>query len=76
LLSSNGAESQHESLIVPAAMFDIDTVLAINSGTEVRYVRLDQLLITSTSFTQFYFSLTTAPAAELEKIASIKNVRI
>ncbi|MHB8744972.1 MAG: hypothetical protein ACYC7I_00375 [Gammaproteobacteria bacterium] len=75
LLSSNGAEAQHESLIVPAAMFDIDTVLAVNLGTEMRYVRLDELLITSTSFTQFDFSPTTAPATELEKIASIKNVR-
>lgn len=75
LLSSDGADARHESLIVPAAMFDIDTVLAVNLGAELRYVRLDELLVTSTSFTQFYFSPTTVPAPELEKIASIKNVR-
>lgn len=75
LLSCDGAKAQHESLIVPAAMFDIDTVLVVNLGAELRYVRLDELLVTSTSFTQFDFSTTVAPAPELEKITAIKNVR-
>ena len=74
LISSSDPEPEHESLIVPAAMYDIDTILAINSGTELRYVRLSHLVTTSTSFTQFDFEPAQPPDSELDKIASIKSL--
>lgn len=76
LISSGNAESEHESLIVPAAMYDIDTILVLNSGNDLRYARLSRLVTTSTSFTQFDFEPAQPPKSELDKIASIKSLNV
>lgn len=75
LIAYNGSDPVVESLIVPAAMYDIGSILVLNSGTALRYVCLTLLIATSTSFSQFGFADALPPDSELEKIASIKNVR-
>lgn len=75
LLALTGVDPVHESLVVPAAMFDIGSILVLNSGMDLRYVCLSQLLATSTSFSQFSFTTALPPDSELEMIASIKSMR-
>jgi hypothetical protein len=75
LIANNGTDPVLESLIVPAAMYDIGSILVLNSGMDLRYVRLTLLIATSTSFSQFSFTDALPPDGELEKIATIKSVR-
>jgi cyclic-di-GMP-binding protein len=76
LIANNGTDPVVETLIVPAAMYDIGSVLVLNSGMDLRYVCLTQVIATSTSFSQFGFTVALPPDSELEKIASIKSVRL
>jgi len=75
LIAGNGTDPVLESLIVPAAMYDTGSILVINSGMDLRYVSLTQLIATSTSFSQFNFTTALPPDGELEKIATIKSMR-
>ena len=75
LIAYNGTDPVIESLIVPAAMYDVGSILVLNSGMELRYVCLTLLIATSTSFSQFGFTTALPPDSELEKIASIKSAR-
>jgi hypothetical protein len=76
LIASKGTDPVLESLIVPAAMYDIGSILVLNSGMDLRYVSLTQLITTSTSFSQFNFTTALPPDGELEKIATIKSMRV
>ncbi len=75
LIAYNGADRVGESLLVPAAMYDVGSILVLNYGMELHYARLTLLIATSTSFAQFGFADALPPDSELEKIASIKSVR-
>ncbi len=75
LIATNDSGAIPESLIVPAAMYDVGSSIVINSGTDLRYVRLTTLIDTSTSFSQFGFTAELTPDSELEMIATIKNAR-
>ncbi len=76
LIANNGTDPVLETLIVPAAMYDIGSILVLNSGMDLRYACLTQVIATSTSFSQFGFTTALPPDSELEKIASIKSVRL
>lgn len=76
LIANNGTDPVLESLLVPAAMYDIGSILVLNSGMDLRYVCLAQVIATSTSFSQFSFTAALPPDSELEKIATIKSVRL
>ena len=75
LIASNGTDPVLETLIVPAAMYDTGSILVLNSGLDLRYVSLTQLIATSTSFSHFNFATALPPDGELEKIATIKSMR-
>jgi hypothetical protein len=75
LIANNGTDPVLESLIVPAAMYDVGSILVLNSGMDLRYVCLTLLIATSTSFSQFSFTAALPSDSELEKIATIKSVR-
>ncbi len=75
LIASGSTNPVPESLIVPAAMYDAGSLLVLNTGTELRYVRLTQLIATSTSFSRFCFTTELPPDSELEMIATIKSAQ-
>lgn len=55
------ALDQTRSLIVPAFMYDINSVLAINMAERLFHVRLTRLRLSTRSFTQFDFEIVNTP---------------
>ena len=55
---------QRRSLIVPAAVFDIDSVVSINMKRRLFYVRLTKLLLSTHSFNQFEFEVMDRPPVD------------
>ena len=48
-------------MIAPAAIFDVGTVLLVNDGQKLTYLRLSDLADTSRSFSQFTFGAAQPP---------------
>ena len=53
--------NQTRSLILPALLYDVGSVLAINMKQRLFYARLTRMLISSRSFTQFDFEIIKRP---------------
>ena len=64
---------QGTTIIVPAAIYDIDTVLALNFGERIVYAQLRELLETTRLFSQFRCLPSEVPADELQKIAELRR---
>ena len=52
---------QSRCLIVPALMFDINTVIAVNMKQRMFYVRLTNMLLATRDFAQFEFEIMERP---------------
>ena len=61
MIPKNVSVQQTRSLIVPAMLYDIRTVLAINLKDKLFYVRLKRVLLSTRSFTQFEFDTIKRP---------------
>lgn len=61
------------TLVTPASIYDVDTVLAVNQRTELFYARLTALLEPTKSFSQFSYQIVDVPESEREKIALLKR---
>ena len=49
------------TLITPAAVFDVDSVIFVNTGTDVFYAQLTRLMDSTNSFSLFQFKIVDAP---------------
>lgn len=67
----NTTEKQPTTLLVPASIYDIGTQLVLNRQTTLEYVRLTQLIETTSSFSMFEFKHIEVPPAEQAKISAI-----
>ncbi|HEY5719163.1 MAG TPA: hypothetical protein VIW02_02150, partial [Gammaproteobacteria bacterium] len=61
LLSGPLQQDAEVSVIAPAAIFDVGTVLLVNDGQKLTYLRLSDLADTSRSFSQFTFGAAQPP---------------
>ena len=52
---------QTRSLIVPAFLYDVGSVLVMNMKQRLSHVRLTRVLLSTRSFTQFEFEVTNKP---------------
>lgn len=52
---------QTRSLVVPAFLYDVGTILVMNLKQRVSHVRLTRVLLSTRSFTQFEFEITPTP---------------
>jgi hypothetical protein len=60
------------TLIVPAAIFDVGSLLAVNTGNEIHYVRLTRIVDATKSYSQFHFTITKRPDSETKNIMSMR----
>lgn len=65
MIPRNVSVQQTRSLIVPAMLYDIHSVLAVNLKDKLFYVRLKRVLISTRSFTQFEFDTIRRPLDHL-----------
>ena len=49
------------TLITPAAVFDVDSVIFVNTGTDFFYAQLTRLMEATNSFSLFQFNIVDAP---------------
>ena len=49
------------TLITPAAVFDMDSVIFVNTGTDVFYAQLTRMMDSTNSFSRFQFKIVEAP---------------
>jgi hypothetical protein len=49
------------TLITPAAVFDVDSVILVNTGTDVFYAQLTKLMDATNAFALFQFKIVDAP---------------
>jgi hypothetical protein len=61
MIPKNVSVEQTRSLIVPAMLYDIHSVLAVNLKDKLFYVRLKRVLLSTRSFTQFDFETIQRP---------------
>ncbi|MFP4609431.1 MAG: hypothetical protein ACLFQT_00280 [Thiohalophilus sp.] len=64
LIPKQVSVQQRRSLIVPASVFDINSVLSINMKRRLFYVRLRKLLLSTHSFNQFEFEVQEQPPVD------------
>ncbi len=64
LIPKQVSVQQRRSLIVPASVFDIDSVLSVNMKRRLFYVRLKKLLLSTHSFNQFEFEVMERPPVD------------
>ena len=63
-----------KSIILPAAIFDVGSTIVLNQRTEIDYIKLTQIIRTTTAFTQFNYEVVTLPKEEMKKIEELKRV--
>jgi hypothetical protein len=63
------------ALIVPAVVYDVGTVLAVNLGTRLLYVRLTRIRESTRAFAQFEYRVVPAPLGEREFLPKIPGRR-
>ena len=71
LVRSVFSDAKTPSLLVPASIYDIGTQLVLNLQTELKYVRLTNMLETTSSFSLFEYKEITVPPAEQVKIDAL-----
>jgi len=59
---------QRRCLIVPANVYDINSVLTINMQHRIFYVKLNKLLLSTQTFSQFEFEIVEKPATSSDDI--------
>ena len=60
LVVSETVQNKREfSLITPAAVYDLDSVVMLNNGKELRHVRLSHMIETTNTFSRFRFEVVT-----------------
>jgi len=60
------------TLFAPSAIYDSGTELVVNKTSDLFYVRLTKLLITTKAFSQFRFEVVEIPILEKQRVDSIK----
>jgi hypothetical protein len=58
---------------VPASIYDIGTQVVLNFRTELKYIRLTDMLRTTTCYSMFSFQEIAIPMIESTKIQEIKS---
>jgi hypothetical protein len=74
ITTNSASEDENDgvsALLVPASIYDIGTQLVLNLQTEIKYVRLIQLLETSNAFSLFAFKEIAVPPAEQARINAL-----
>ena len=61
MIPKNVSVQQTRSLIVPAMLYDVRTVLAVNMKNKLFYARLKRVILSTRSFTQFDFEIIKRP---------------
>jgi len=72
IIPQDGLDSPHGHMLTPAAIYDVGTVLAVNLGDHIRYVRLSRLIEATRSFSQFQFESADTPASETANIQAMR----
>ncbi len=67
-------EDQEAALIAPATIYERGTVLAINVRGAIHYVRLEERLESSTSFSRFRFRVVPMPSSENKNISELRKI--
>ena len=62
LCRKNVHGNEVNTIIVPASIYDTGSMLVLNSNNSISYIRLEKLLDTTTSYSQFEYSETEKPA--------------
>lgn len=65
LIPKNTSVQQTRSIIVPALLYDVHTVLAVNLKDKLFYARLTRVILSTRSFTQFDFEIVKRPVEYL-----------
>lgn len=73
LLTAKQSGKRVTRIIVPASMYDIGTQLVLNYGNELKYIRLTDMLQTTTCYSMFSFQDIAIPMVEQTKIKEIKS---
>ena len=68
LIPKQISSQQRRCLIVPANVYDINSVLAITMKHRIFYVKLNKLLLSTQTFTQFGFTIVEKPATAADDI--------
>jgi hypothetical protein len=77
LLVTHEHEGEEDnSLIVPANIFDSKTRLVVNMQDEIIYVRLLDLIETTSSFSQFTYRVIAMPDTEKQNIAALRGEKL
>ncbi len=75
LIAPDVALEHHEAaLIAPATIYETGTVLAINISGAIHYVRLEERLESSTSFSRFRFRVVPMPLSENKNINELRKI--
>lgn len=67
-------EAEDATLIAPATIYEQGTVLAINIGGSIQYVRLKDRLESSKSFSRFRFRIVAMPSSENKNIRALRKI--
>lgn len=65
-------DDESATLIVPAAIYDAGTELAVNLKDEIRYVRLTRILDATKSYAHFEFDVVETPDSETRNIHAMR----
>jgi len=72
ILTSTELNSDDSTIIVPTAVFDVGSQLALILENKIHYILLDEPMLTTKSITQFRFITTAQPEIETENISRLK----
>jgi len=74
LMETQFKDHVQKSIVLPAAIFDTDSIIVLNRRTEIDYVKLTKLIRTTTAFSQFTYEAVKLPREELKKIEELKRL--
>jgi len=69
LIENSQSKSQSDTIIVPAFLYDINSVIAVNSGNTLYYLRLTKLLLATSTIAQFQFK-----AVDISSVVASSNL--
>jgi len=73
LLTTEQGGKSVTRIVVPASMYDIGTRLVLNYRDELKYIRLTDMMQTTTCYSMFVFQDIAVPMTEQSKIKEIKS---
>jgi hypothetical protein len=74
LIHATELDDPDATLIVPAAIYDAGTELAINLKDRIEYIQLTKFIIGTKSFTEFSYRMIGRPESEEENIRRLKQL--